>query len=765
MCCISASCMAAGAGTKHGVTASPLAPEPTQAGVVGWAKVYSDKYEPKLTGNDKELIDSIKAAFYKNKNVKYFMDDTISKLVTELTLSLAAKKKFEPLICATTMLVNTDPKNARVINLFAAMLSYAGKSIEVLPILQYGISVRPKNPLLRLNLANAYMDANQDAKAKAILDKLAFENPNDKAVWRALATYWYKKNDMTQFRTCLLRAASFKGFAQQKQDKKKKKVDDNAAVGSESATQLEPKIKELATSLPFTSADVLEEDYPEVANQIKDKYCKLQGDEKWRLPKLPVCNTATPKEYAESRPILDEWANVFTQKYTDWCNQKAIAMGVDPNASDSVVSAQAEAAANKKVEEALKNAQEMLKNLKNIPGMDTVDNRKELNDALKEIQKAAKDQGIKVPKVTPMGSGDDSGNQDESTVMSKNPMFDSGSPWAQINYRNYSEVQRTYAVYFSKYYKEFNAKVQDIYNVYAPKAKLENKRYEEEVKQLDAINAGGLALRRAELKHKQLMNALALDFYNQWTNLYMPQYAQKMKPNLDAYWDVCMIYIHSMTDPKIMQREFEMVKTTYLMFAGMAGTAIGGGGGFEYYPETDEEQRQLDIDIAIASAEAKKRQPQFERDFESPGFDVNKWIADHFVVDIAAEFFALKVTSRSIQFEASAECFKGTIKWSPIDNIIETSSSVGYMHNIGINIFGIGGKLEAGPEIKRTATWDLDNNTYKETDSAAINGKASLADVKLKGSVELDAQMNATISGKITAGDFTAQDKVKIPLK
>ena len=750
----------------------PQVPKATQDGVVGWAEKYYKKYEPKLKGDDKETIDSIKTAFFMNKGVQYFMDETISNLVTELTISLAGKKSFDVMITASALLVKTDPKNPRVINLFGAVLNAADKGNEALPVFEYGVSIRPKNPLLRLNLANAYIDANKDEKAKTILDKLSFENSDDKAVWRALATYWYKKKNMPMFRECLLKAATYKGLAKKKADKKTKKVDDNAAEGNESPEELEPKLKELATSEPFTSADVLEEDYPSEAEQIRN-HSKLQGDEKWRLPKLPVCNTNTPKDFEASKPIIVEWSKVFAVKYSDWVRLQAQKMGVNPNASDAVKEAQAKKAAQAKISEAMGNAQEMLKYMKNVPGMQGIKNKAEINKAMKQLQKAAKEQGVKLPKNAPKSS-DDGEDQGESVDMTKMLGIDSGSPWAQMNYRNYSEVQRTYGVYFTKYYYEYHAKVQDIYKVYGEKVQAENERFDPEYKKLqEAHNQTpsphgnkDIPCRQAMLKHKQILNEYGLNYYHQWVNLYMPQYAQKMKPNLDAYWDVCMGYIRNMTNEKVMAREYDKVKTAYLLFASMAGSDIGYGEGFRFYPETDEEQQQLDADIAAAYEEAQQKKPEFEKNFESPDFDYSKWIEDHFVIEIAGQFFALKVTAKSIQFDANALIFGGSIKYNPVDNIFESSSSIALKANIGFNICGVGAELKEKVEfVKRTATWDLDNNTYKETNGATGEGKLKIGPVTAGSKWELDSELNAKTTAKITMGDFSAQEQEKFPNK
>jgi hypothetical protein len=356
--------------------------------------------------------------------------------------------------------------------------------------------------------------------------------------------------------------------------------------------------------------------------------------------------------------------------------------------------------------------------------------------------------------------------------MSKIPGFDSGTPWAQMNYKNYLNTERTYGIYFVKYFKEYTPKVQDIYKVYGQKVKEENDRFDAEWEKLQEEhkqpnNPHGekdFPCRNAKLRHKQMLNAIGLNYYHQWSNLYFPQYTQKMKPTLDAYWDVCMIYVRNMNDPQVMKREFKKVKTTFLMYASMAGYAIGGGG-FEYYPETDEEERQLEADIAAAKEEAEQKKPEFAREFKSPDFDFSKWMEDHFVLEIAGEVFALKITAKTIEFEANAVIFGGNLKYNVVDNVLESSSSIAVKANVGVNICGFGAKVEEKMEFaKRTATWDLDNNTYKETNSAKGESKFIAGPVAVGGEVELDSELNAKTTSKFTLMDmYTIQKEAEFP--
>ena len=100
------------------------------------------------------------------------------------------------------------------------------------------------------------MDLGQDEKAKTLLDKLEFDDRDNKAVYRALATYWYKKNNAAMFRQYLLKAATFKGYKRKKADKKKEEVERNKVKSGDSIEVMESKLKQLETVVPLTTADI-----------------------------------------------------------------------------------------------------------------------------------------------------------------------------------------------------------------------------------------------------------------------------------------------------------------------------------------------------------------------------------------------------------------------------------------------------------------------------------------------------------------------------
>jgi hypothetical protein len=265
--------------------------------------------------------------------------------------------------------------------------------------------------------------------------------------------------------------------------------------------------------------------------------------------------------------------------------------------------------------------------------------------------------------------------------------------------------------------------------------------------------------RRAQIDHKKRLNAISDNYYRQWSGLYFPQYAQKMKPTLDAFYNVCMLHIRNMNDPKVMEIEYGKVTITYVTYVGQAVGSISGGDGFDYHPETEEEERALDHDIAVSKDEANAKTEVFKQDFKSPEFSFTDWIDDHFVLEVSGEFLALKVTSKSIEFEAYVPGVGGGAKYDFSEQKFETYSSTGLKLEVGVNICGMGAKVEAGGEAyRRTATWDLANGKYSETDTAKAGAKGSFGPVSAGGELQLDTQLNAKATGNISLmGTATVQ--------
>jgi hypothetical protein len=334
-----------------------------------------------------------------------------------------------------------------------------------------------------------------------------------------------------------------------------------------------------------------------------------------------------------------------------------------------------------------------------------------------------------------------------------------------------------------KYHRELMAQFTDIMKVYGEKVKQEDdsfkieweklrKEHDEETQSGNGGPHSGIdePCRRAQIAHKQRLNAISDDYYRQWSNLYMPQYVNKMKPTLDAYFNVSMLHVRNMTDPKIMEQEYMVAMMTYATWAQQSMGYIEMGGRFGYHPETEQEERALNQEIAKAKDEAKEKENEFKQEFQSPEFSYTDWINDHFVLELSAEFLALKVSPKSIEFEAyvplvGAGGVGAGAKYDFSEEKFETYTGLGGKLEVGVDICGAEAKLEAkGDFYRRTATWDLKNGTYSETDSAKGEAKASLGPLSAGAEVELDTQLNAKITGKISYEGATIQEEKEMNL-
>lgn len=742
-------CLAAVVGAAPAVEVAKPTPA-TLEGVVSLADKYTGWCEPKLTDKDKAAVAEVKKTIADNKFSDIFLKKATDNLISTLTLKLAGAKSLNGLTVSSAFLVKEFPKNKRALNLFGSTLSIYGKDKDAVVVFQYLLTLDPKNILIRLNLANSYLDDNQDEKAKVILDKLEFEDSDNKAVFRALATYYYKKKNSAKFREYLFKAATFKGFKRKKAEAKRAEVDKNEVQGGESPEAMEPRLRQLDAVEPMTTADILEPDFPDAARQIKEKYGKLKTNEIWILPKLPMVNLNGPKDFETNEPIVDQWVDSTVDRLKVFPRRMAQNMGIDPDAPDNVKEAQAKAAAQKQIADALAQAQAAVKYMESVPGIP----KAQIDKARQKMQELARQKNMTI--------------EDKPVdTQAPPPGNDSGSIFAYENYYNYMQTSNAYLKYFMKYYQEYNAKVADIYKVYAQRVEAENRRWEDESASLakqhqEAVEAGNnhfhegpggidQVCRQAAINHKKQLNQIADSQYKQWSNLYMPQYAQKMKPNLDAYFKTCMLYIRNMQDPKIMEREYGKVTMTYVAYAGQAMTGIKGGSGFNYFPEVEEEQRELDEAIARAKEEAEAKKPEFERSYQSPEFSFTDWINDSFVLAVSGEFLSLKVTAHSIEFEAYVPGVGAGAKYDFDAEKFETYTATGGKLEVGVNICGVEAKVEAGGETwRRTATWDLKNGTYQETDTAKAGVTGSVGPLSAGAEVQLDSQLTAKVSGNVT---------------
>jgi hypothetical protein len=727
----------------------------SQEAVLALADSHLRAAEARLDSDAKRSIDDLRTQLWMNRSQEVFFKRTVDGLVDHLTLKLAGLKNFDALIAGAALLVQAAPKSARTATLFGAVLHTADQIPDAVTVLEYTVSLTPKSQLARLNLANAYLDVGRWEDGRALADGVVAENEECMAAHKVLSLYWYEKKDLGRFRDELLRASRFKGFVRGKLMKKSKRIAEQEVQPEDSIGAMEAKALQLGDEVPTTTADIIEDEFPEVAKQIRDKYGRLADNEKMILPKLPSCDTTSPPGFRRSKPIIEAWVKVFAERSLNLAKAEALRHGINPNADKKTIRAQGQAAAQKELAKQLQNAQGMIDfmaNMENLPGTQ----RAKLNQAKQKLQQAAQKQGVELV----------SAPVDPNRI----PGFDSGPPLVQANYYDYLKISRTYEMYFLKYYKDFTAKVADIDHVYGDKVKEENDRHEELWKKLQEEHQQGgnphgdvdRPCREEVIRHKKALNAIAQDYYQQWAGVFFPQYVGKMKPTLDAYWRVCMLYVRNMNDPEVLRREHSRVISTYTVYLMQAGAAIGGGAAFAYQGPTDEEERQLEHDVALAKEEAEAKKPEFRREFKEPEFDLSAWLEDHLVFEVSGEFLSLKITAKSIEFEAWAFGPGAGIKYDWSAQQLESYTGVGAKFKVGLNVAGVEMEVEAkGDFVRKTATWDFAKGTYEESYGAKGEAKAGVGMASVSGEFAVNTQLEAKVASKVSLGDLSVQEEAE----
>ncbi|KEY60296.1 M48 family metallopeptidase [Serratia sp. DD3] len=91
-----------------------------------------------------------------------------------------ARNILQPLLAA-------DPKNPWLLDLITDIDLGQNKAPQAIARLEAINAAQSKNPVLLLNLANAYVEGKQPAKASQILNRYTFTHPNDQNGWDLLA--------------------------------------------------------------------------------------------------------------------------------------------------------------------------------------------------------------------------------------------------------------------------------------------------------------------------------------------------------------------------------------------------------------------------------------------------------------------------------------------------------------------------------------------------------------------------------------------------
>jgi tetratricopeptide (TPR) repeat protein len=747
----------------------------TQEGISGLAQNYLMALEPKLEVQDRRFLDEYKNQVFLTKGMGFKFDEAIGDMVSSLALKLASAKSIPAITAASAFLVTVAPKSPRTANLLGSVLHASGKFKESIPVLEYTLSLSPKSTIAMINLANACLDADKDAKAKSILDKALWLEPDNKSVYRALAAYYWKKKEMEKFKDCLVKGAKFGGLAKKKVKPRRQKIANDKVEPEDNIETMKLKTAALEEAVPLTTADLIEDDDPDAAQKIRDQYGKLIDGERMVMPKFPQMKMNTNQDYLENFPIVEAWVGVFAERAEKYA-VKTLPEGVDPNAGEEVLERQAEKAAGRKMTEAMQNAERMLKMMEGMPGLEAAD-EKELREAMIELKKVAGKEHVKLA-----GDSEDEESQDGEAGAGSHPFFDSGSIFAEANYEAYVMISNSHELYMDKLIKDYREKEKDIFRVYSVKVSEEKSEHdqlwqklsEEHTKSLQeasekSARSGGIFIsehdsssdipcRKEKLRHAKAMNLIGNNYYQQWANLYVPFYTQQMKPALEGYWRVSTLYIKNMNDPKVMKREYFRVLSFLSNNMVQASGAAGNGGVFKYMGSTEEEEESLQNAIRAAEAAAEAELPKFHEEFEEPTTDWEQWVIDHLVVEVKIGVLGLKVTAKTIEFDAWLGGVSAGFKASPIDGKLDTYTGVGGKFSIGLNVCGAGGKIEGkGDVFRKTAHFDFDNGTYSESYSTAtgeIKGSLGPATGSLK--IDVDPELNANLSGKysLTAAKY-----------
>ncbi|MCE5324276.1 tetratricopeptide repeat protein [bacterium] len=726
----------------------------TRQDILALADKYIEFLEPKLEIENRQTISQMKFRLESLKTIPSKQAETIDDFVSQLTIQLAGLNSVDAITTASAYLVKYAPDNSRTTNLFGSALHTYSKYTDAVTALEYTLHLSPESTLAMLNLANACLDTDKDDRAKTLLDRIVRLEPDNRSAYHTLAYYWYKKKNTTKMVECMKKAAEFVGVVRKAAKPKDEVVEEHTVETEDSTAQMETKTNVLAECVPFTTADLIEDAFPDVARQIRDKYGKLIDSERMVMPRLPQINTSTNQTYTENLPIVGAWVQAVNERYVEYEKTRVKdKYGITGVESEQQREAKALKGAKKEMADSMESARQALEYMKNVPGLSKAD----ISKAEAALKSAASQQGVKL--------------SNQPVKMDTLPGFDSGAPYAQMNYANYVKVSNSHEQYIFRLMQDYSAKEADILQVY-------NKKIEEEAKYHQQIwdklqeehnqpshphGDKDIPCRREMLRHKKKVNEIGLNYYKQWVNLYMPCYAQKMKPAMDNYWKASMLYVKNMHEPKVMEREYYRVKDFFMTYAIRTTGSAAIGGTFTYLGPTEEEEAALQAAIRQAEMEAKEKKPGYLRDFDKPKEDWVSWIGEHLEFEVAGEFLGLKITPGTIEFTAWAFGPTGTLKVDMINSKLETSTGISAKAEVGIKVFGMGAKLESKVDIiKQTSQWDFENGTYKESYTSKAESKASLGPASMSAELEVDSQLvsKGSIKASMSGGGFSANQNL-----
>lgn len=722
------------------------------------ALVLADRYLADATRHadqaDTRILRQVQAAFRRIEENPDSVAAAISGLVTQLTLSLAGGQSLAGVTMLSAFLVKLDPHNPRVTNLFGAVLHAGGRLRDASDLLELSVRQSAGQPnggvLARLNLANVYIDRNLDAKAKALLDSMVRHDPANKRAWRVMALYWYKRGNFDAQRAALLKGANPGiGLVKRKVAPVDAVVTKHEVAPGDAVPAMEQKLAELSKVRPLTSADLIEDIDPQLAQAIRKEAHAQLMDQLWKLPRFPEVNTQDNKGYAAGMPIIEDFIRWFATQYGDHKTSELLgATGITLPTGEGPISArdsaqldaQGRAYAAKEMTRALQQAQDAMKFLKGstLPGV----SQAQVDEAMRQVSGTAASQKVKL-KNTPV---------DTATP----PGFDHGGPFARANYRNYLVTTRSYERYFRAYYRKFDDEEKDYIRVYSEKAALEMAEHERNTADIDKrfngmtfAGPGALELKKEELRYKRAMNLIGDTYFKKWANLYVPEYTQRMKPMLEAYWATAVVYLRNMVDPAVAAREYFRVYGLYAETALKAGTYAGDGAAFVYIAATEDELAALEAEIRDATAEVPAKHIRFMRDSvprargQMPRYkeasDLRKDNPDWYdflngqgEVDLKGQFLNLKLSRQKCEFRAWAFGPMAGVNFDFAKSQVQTYYGLSARFEMGLKVGNVGVAAKASLDyIAQVNTIDMVAGTlseaYPDEFVLSVSAKGTLA--------------------------------------
>lgn len=650
---------------------------PTRENVLRIASSLIDEVTPKLSLQEKAVLDSTFFILNSKKKIPALYNEAADELLNHCTIALSNTTAIKPVMITAARLFQDIPDNARTANMLGVVLFATGRTNEARTATGYALALQPRNELVMLNAANIYFDLGMGDEAKRLLDRIIKANPESKSAWSALATYWFSKGDQGKAVEAMIKASALGvGVIQKKADADKKLIETNTAGPGDTHPVLDAKTRAMKDLLPKTTADIIEDRFPEQAAEIRKRYLKLIESETMRMPALPMINTSGAKGWiSNGTVIMKAWQKVFFDKAKqEQSSIMAMQYGIKPGDSKAVKKAKGKEAANKQIEQSLKNASDALQAMKGMPGIP----ESKIRQAEQKLKKARAKAGIKTPPAeseegsatkddtrppAEIASDEDLQKHERSLVI---PGWDSGSVFAVTNFRNYVAIRNSYEIYFREYFRDFNGKSADILKVYTDKRQQESQRHEEAMKNIsDARDAEARAndgvvqnperyqkqVEDEGLLHRKMVNVLGDDYFAQWAGLALIQYKSKMKPKLDEFWNVAALYIRNMNDPEVMKAEYVKVKQIFFMYGSFAVSAVNCGTTFTYAGNTYQEELEMESERAKAKEQAEQDKMEFERNSRFAANAIEKWIDDTFSIGISGQFLSLKLTPRKIVIE------------------------------------------------------------------------------------------------------------------